>query len=138
MMAGYGRSDEEWGRLTSVGLEFLVERARLEKTTTYTELNVTLRRRAGLQGFDFDQDSERAAMGHLLGLIVEGNRPTTNLLISALVQYLNINDAGPGFYTLAVELGMLSRRSSAMAKQDFWIGQINALYAFYAVRRSGV
>lgn len=33
-MAGYGRNDEEWDQLTSVGLAFLVERARLEKTTT--------------------------------------------------------------------------------------------------------
>ncbi|RLK24702.1 hypothetical protein DER29_2633 [Micromonospora sp. M71_S20] len=136
-MAGYGRSDEEWDQLASVGLAFLVERARLEKTTTYTELDATLRRRTALRGFDFDQDSERAAMGHLLGLIVERNRPTTNLPISALVQYLNTNDAGPGFYTLAVELGMLPRRSSAMAKQAFWIGQLNALYAFYTARRSG-
>lgn len=136
-MTGYGRSDEEWDQLTSVGLAFLVERARLEKTTTYTELDTTLRRRTGLRGFDFDQDSERAAMGHLLGSIVERNRPTTNLLISALVQYLNTNDAGPGFYALAVELGMLPRRPSAMAKQAFWIGQLNALYAFYAAKRSG-
>ncbi|BEL06320.1 hypothetical protein Q0Z83_045110 [Actinoplanes sichuanensis] len=136
-MAGYGRSDEEWDQLTSVGLAFLVERARLENTTTYTELDATLRRRTGIRGFDFDQDSERAAMGHLLGLIVERNRPTTNLLISALVQYLNANDAGPGFYVLAVELGVLPQRSSAMAKQAFWIGQLNALYAFYKAKRSG-
>jgi hypothetical protein len=134
-MAGYGRSDEEWDQLTSAGLAFLVERARLEKTTTYTELDATLRRRTGIRGFDFDQDSERAAMGYLLGLIVERNRPTTNLLISALVQYLNTNDAGPGFYALAVELGMLPRRSSAPVKQAFCIGQLNALYSYYAARR---
>lgn len=134
-MTSYGRSDEEWELLTSVGLEFLVERARLQKTTTYTELDATLRRRTGIRGFDFELDSERAAMGHLLGLIVERNRPTTHLLISALVQYLNANDAGPGFYALAAESGMLQRRSSAMAKQAFWIGQLNALYAYYAARR---
>lgn len=136
-MAGYGRSDEEWGQLTSAGLEFLVERARLEKTTTYTELDTTLRRRTRIRGFDFEQDSERAAMGYLLRLIVERNRPTTNLLISALVQYLNTNDAGPGFYALAGELGMLPHRPSAVTKQTFWIGQLNALYAYYAAKRSG-
>jgi hypothetical protein len=32
---------------------------------------------------------------------------------------------------LAVELGMLPRRSSALAKQEFWTGQLNALYAYY-------
>ena len=70
-----------------------------------------MRRRTGIRGFDFEQDSERAAIGHLLGLIVERNRPTTGLLISALVQYLNTNDAGPGFYALAADLGLLPRRS---------------------------
>jgi len=135
-MAGYGRGDEEWDQLSSVGLGFLIERARLQKTTTYTDLDATLRRRTGLRGFDFEQDNERAAMGHLLGLIVERNRPTTNLLISALVQYLNTNDAGPGFYALAVESGMLPRRSSAIVKQAFWIGQLNALYAYYSAGRS--
>ncbi|MEU8236421.1 hypothetical protein AB0C12_43090 [Actinoplanes sp. NPDC048967] len=134
-MAGYGRTEEEWDDLTSAGLAFLVERARLEKTTTYTELDTTLRRRTGIRGFDFEQDSERAAMGHLLGLIVERNRPTTGLLISALVQYLNINDAGPGFYALAADLGLLPHRSSATVKQAFWVGQLNALYAYYATSR---
>ncbi|MFI5490536.1 hypothetical protein [Micromonospora echinaurantiaca] len=130
-VTGYGRDDDEWDRLTEAGLAFLIERARLKKTTTYTELNATLCRRTGVRGFDFEQDSERAAMGHLLGLIVDRNRPTTQLMISALVQYLNANDAGPGFYALAVELGMLPRRPSASAKQEFWIRQLNALYAFY-------
>jgi hypothetical protein len=32
---------------------------------------------------------ERAAMGHLLYLIVERNRPSTGLMISALVTHLN-------------------------------------------------
>jgi hypothetical protein len=128
----YGRDDEEWDRLTEAGLAFLIERARLEKTTTYTELNATLCRRTRLRGFDFELDSERAAVGHLLGLIVDRNRPVTNLMISALVQYLNANDAGPGFYALAAEFDMLSRRASVLAKQRFWIGQVNALFAYYA------
>lgn len=135
-MTGYGRDDHDWERLTEAGLAFLIERARLEKMTTYTELNATLCRRTGLREFDFEQDSERAAVGHLLGLIVDRNRPTTGLMISALVQYLNANDAGPGFYALAVEYGLLPRRPSALAKQEFWVGQVKALYALYApVRR---
>jgi hypothetical protein len=36
-------------------------------------------------------------MGHLLYLIVERNRPSTGLMISALVTYLGANDAGTGF-----------------------------------------
>ena len=109
-MTGYGRGDDEWDRLAETGLAFLIERARLKKMTTYTELNATLCRRTGLRGFDFEQEKERAAMGHLLGLIVDRNHPTTTLMISALVQYLNANDAGPGFYALAVELGPMGIR----------------------------
>jgi len=97
----YGRSEEEWDRLTDEGLAFLIERARLRKVTSYTEMNTTLARRTGLRSFDFERADERAAMGHLLGLIVERNLPTTELMISALVHYLDQNDAGPGFYVLA-------------------------------------
>jgi hypothetical protein len=127
----YGRSEEEWERLTDEGLAFLIERARLGKVTSYTELNTTLARRTGLRSFDFERADERAAMGYLLGLIVERNRPTTELMISALVHYLDQNDAGPGFYLLAQRLGYLPPKPSATAKGEFWIGQVNALHDYY-------
>ena len=115
----YGRDDEDWNRLTDAGLAFLVERARLETLTSYTELNATLERRTGLPGFDFARVDERAAMGHLLYLIVERNRPATKRMISALVTYLGANDAGTSFYALAQELGELRRNASAQAKLEF-------------------
>jgi hypothetical protein len=34
----YGRDDEDWDQLADAGLVFLIERARLEKLTSYTEL----------------------------------------------------------------------------------------------------
>jgi hypothetical protein len=74
-MALYGRDDLVWDELARAGLEFLAERARLGKLTSYTELDATLVRRTGLPGFDFSRADERAAMGHLLYLIVELNRP---------------------------------------------------------------
>ncbi|MFE2283048.1 hypothetical protein ACFXDJ_02555 [Streptomyces sp. NPDC059443] len=127
----YGRSDEEWDELAEVGLEFLIDRARLNRPTSYTELNATLVRRVGGSGFDFSRADERAAMGHLLGLIVERNRPESGLMISALVHYLNANDAGPGFYGLAQELGMLPMKASPNMKMEFWIGQLNQLHLMY-------
>jgi hypothetical protein len=111
-MALYGRDDLAWDELARAGLEFLLERARLEKLTSYTELNATLIRRTGLPGFDFSRADERAAMGHLLYVIVELNRPETGLMISALVSYLDANDAGSGFYGYAQDLGMLQRNAS--------------------------
>jgi hypothetical protein len=109
-MGLYGRDDLVWDKLARAGLEFLVERARLGKLTSYTELDATLVRRTGLPGFDFSRADERAAMGHLLYLIVELNRPATGLMISALVSYLDANDAGSGFYGYAQDLGMLPRK----------------------------
>jgi hypothetical protein len=130
----HGRDEEAWDRLTDAGLDLLVDRARLKRLTSYTELNATLERRTGLPGFDFERAGERAAMGHLLYLIVERNRPSTKLMISALVTYLDANDAGPGFYAFAKDLGMLPRNASAQAKLDFWVGQVMALHGHYSQR----
>jgi hypothetical protein len=131
-VALYGRDDVIWDQLAQVGLEFLVERARLRKLTSYTEFNATLMRRTGLPGFDFSRADERAAMGHLLYLIVEVNRPLTGRMISALVTYLDANDAGSGFYAYAQDLGMLSRKASAQQKLDFWVGQVSDLHDYYS------
>jgi hypothetical protein len=68
----------------------------------------------------------------LLGLVVEGNYPETNLMLSALVHYLDSNDAGPGFYALAQDYGLLTRRASADAKWTFWLQQVSALHDYYA------
>jgi hypothetical protein len=128
----YGRDELVWDELAQAGLRFLIERAQLAKLTTYTELDATLMRRTGLPGFDFSRADERAAMGHLLYLIVELNRPATGLMISALVSYLGANDAGSGFYGYAQDLGMLPRNASAMQKLEFWAGQVKALHDYYA------
>lgn len=131
-MSLFGRDELAWDEMAAAGEAFLVERARLARLTSYTELNVTLMRRTGLPGFDFSRQDERAAMGHLLGLTVERNRPATGLMISALVTYLDANDAGPGFYALAQQLGDLARAASASAKFDFWVSQVKALHQHYA------
>ncbi|OON32101.1 hypothetical protein BSA16_07525 [Micromonospora sp. Rc5] len=131
-MSMYGRDDETWERLTVAGLDFLIERARIGGATTYTELNTTLTHRTGIPGFDFDREDERAAIGRLLGLIVERNYPATGLMISALVRYLDAKYAGPGFYALATQLGLLGRNPSKTAKMEFWVGQLRALHRHYS------
>jgi len=128
----FGRDEFTWDEMAEAGETFLVERARLARLTSYTELNATLIRRTGLPGFDFSRQDERAAMGHLLSLIVQRNRPTTGLMISALATYIDANDAGPGFYVLAQQLGDLACGASASAKFDFWVTQVKALHQHYA------
>ena len=132
----FGRDQADWDLLAGAGEAFLIERARLGRLTSYTELNATLERRTGLRRFDFALQAERAAMGHLLGLIVvERNRPVTGLMISALVIYLDGNDAGSGFYKLAQDLGELPPGAlSSRVKEAFWVGQVKALQTYY--RRS--
>lgn len=135
----FGRDQADWDLLVEAGETFLIERARLGRLTSYTELNASLERRTGLRRFDFELQAERAAMGHLLGLVVvERNRPVTGLMISALVIYLGGNDAGPGFYGLAQNLGELSPGAlSVPVKEEFWVGQVKALYTYYG-RRAAV
>jgi hypothetical protein len=133
----FGRDQSDWDVLAEAGEAFLIERARLGRLTSYTELNATLGRRTGLRRFDFELQAERTAMGHLLGLIVvERNRPVTGLMISALVIYLDGNDAGSGFYKLAQDLGELPPGAlSSHVREQFWVGQVKALYAYYRTAR---
>jgi len=129
----YGRDEADWRALVDATRDFLLERARLGKVTTYTELNTTISRRTGLRPFDFEDASERAAVGHLLGRVVQEDpgRPSTGLMLSALVNYLDRNDAGPGFYVLATDLGLLPKNASADAKLAFWLTQIRSLHQLY-------
>jgi hypothetical protein len=132
----YGRDELIWDQLVDAGLAFLIECAQLRKLTSYTELNATLVRRTGLPGFDFSRADERAAMGHLLYQIVELNRPATGFMISALVSYLDANDAGSGFYAYAQDLGLLTRNASWQQKLEFWIGQVKAIHDYYSPYRA--
>jgi hypothetical protein len=131
----YGRDDAAWSQLAEAGRAFLIERAHLRRTTSYTELNTALERRTGLPGFDFTHADERAAMGHLLYMIVMRDWPQTRLMLSALVLYLNGNDPGTGFYALAQDLEMLSGRVSTDKKEQFWVTQLGDLYEHYSGAR---
>ena len=129
------RDDATWSQLTEAGRAFLIDRARLRRTTSYTELNAALRRRTGLTGFDFTHVDERAAMGHLLYMIVMRGWPQTRLMLSALVLYLNGNDPGIGFYALAQDLEILPPRASTDKKEQFWVNQLGDLYEYYSGAR---
>jgi hypothetical protein len=123
----YGRAGAEWEALEAAGWEFLVDQARLGRTTSYTEMNTVLARRTGVREFDFDLDGERHAMGELLA---ERSFSQARLLISVLVQYLNANDAGPGFYDLATRKHLLRLRPSQDEKLTFWVQHVNAVCAY--------
>lgn len=130
----YGRHEEVWENLLLAGHEFLKDVARRGRSTSYTELNAVLVRRTGHRGFDFSQAEERSAMGYLLGKIVDKDRMTNpTLMISAIVIYLNKNDAGGGFYAKAQQDGLFEE---GMSKDRFWIDQVNAVHAHFSSGRS--
>lgn len=131
----HGRSDAEWKALVDAGEVFLKERAKKGLDTSYTEMNATLSRRTDQPEFDFSLGSERAALGHLLGDIVVRTLPESGAMLSSIVHFLNETHPGEGFYALAVEQGMLEPEASARRKDEFWIQQMNAIYAHYGAGR---
>jgi hypothetical protein len=128
----WGRAESEWFELVDTTADFLAEQARLERTTTYTELNSVIQRRTGASPFNFDKDNERAAMGALLGEVARKQLPLVKALVSSIVLYLNENDAGSGFYRLAISLNMLTPKPTAEQKLTFWARQVKATYDYYA------
>jgi hypothetical protein len=68
----------------------------------------------------------------LLETIGERNRPESGVMITALVNYLDQNDAGPGFYAYAQRIGFLPKGATADERLDFWASQISAVHALYA------
>lgn len=128
----YGREESEWEELVTTTREILEEVARRRAMTDYSSLNTELATRTGLRSFDFASEADRAAMGRLLGRVVQETLPETGLMLSALVHYLGGNDAGAGFYGLAVQLGLLPAKPSREAKERFWVSQVSEVHEHYA------
>lgn len=127
----WGRPESEWSELADAAGRFLAEQARLQRLTSYTELNTVLGQRTGVRTFDFDKDSERAAMGALLGEVTQARLAQAGGLVSAIVIYLNENDAGPGFYRMAAALGLIGPRATADQRLTFWAEQVKIIHEHY-------
>ena len=103
----------------------------MTKLRSYAKANAVLGQRTGHRRFDFDQESERAAMGHLLGRISEREFRRAGVLISAIINYLDANDAGLGFYKLAQDKGLLLRGQSRARQWEFWATHVGEVFAAY-------
>ena len=133
----YGRTEEDWQRLEDAGWEFLKEKAAErpgdvahDPTVSYSDANDELAARTGQPRFDFDQRAGPATMGYLLGRISRNRSwPTARLLISALVRYQDKADAGPGFFSLAREVGLIHRPLSDLERLEFWLQHIRQVQA---------
>jgi hypothetical protein len=138
----YNRSKSEWAGMEAARRDFLVSRAlKPHPITTYTELNAVLAHRTGQPPWNFDLQTDRAAMGELLGRLTERSfaetkdRPKGGLMISALCMYLDQNDVGRGFYGKAAELRLIPAENLRKdAKDAFWIKQMKAVVQWAASR----
>lgn len=133
----WGRDESEWLELAAVTPGFLGERAKMNRLTSYTELNAVLVRRTGAKPFDFSSDRDRAAVGALLGQVAREHQNDVGALLSAIVIHLNGNDAGTGFYRLAVDLGLLAPTTTADQRLAFWSGQVRSTLSTHAMGGAG-
>jgi len=104
-------------------------------------MNRELAKRTGQPPWNFNYAKGRAAMGELLGRLVDRSyaetkdQPGGGLMISALVMFLGGNGVGRGFYGKAVKLDLIpSERMSEQAKDAFWIRQMNGVVEWAAIR----
>ena len=127
----YDRSDDEWDAIVNDIVAILQDQAQLRRITSYSDVNSALARR-GHRPFDFAIQSDRTAMGAALGDVVHRTIGDTRVMLSAIVAYIDRNDAGPGFYNLAVQLGLLPNTATADDKLVFWSGQVVKVHELYA------
>ncbi|ORA16496.1 hypothetical protein BST16_06695 [Mycobacterium asiaticum DSM 44297] len=88
-------------------------------------------RRSGLPAFDFELDRDRDAMGIILGDISRENLSECGAMLSAIVVYIDRNDAGAGFYKLAQLLRLLPTDATTDQKLAFWAGQVKTVHEYY-------
>lgn len=131
----YGIDDDDWERQIEVAIRYLKRVAGLGRVTSYAELNREISDRTGLPRFDFAHPEGRSALSELLGEIVERTVGDLDAMLSAVVLYIDENDAGPGFYGLAVALGRLSADATPGEKLGHWAKEVAAAEAACKTRR---
>lgn len=132
----YGVSEEDWDRQVTAAVRSLERVAALSRVTSYTDLNREIAEKTGMKQFDFSHPEGRNAMAWILGDVVDRTVDELRAMLSAVVLYVDGNDAGAGFYQLAVQLtkeGRLAPGLTADASSDqklaFWSGQVQAAQA---------
>ena len=134
----YGRTEHEWQELEQAGWDFLKARATERRgdaahdpTVSYSDANEELAARTGQSPLDFGRQGDRTAMGYLLGRISRNRSwPVARLLISALVRYHGEADAGPGFFNLAREVGLIHGSMSDLERLEFWLRHVRQVQAY--------
>lgn len=131
----YGRTQDQWEQMLAVVEDFLIEMAEIEDQTNYSEVNARLLQE-GLPGFKFFLDSERAAIGSLLGQISERSYVADGILLTVLVIHHDTpNDIGGGFWRLAAKYGMVSPKPNDHEKLDALVDLTTAVYTRHSIMK---
>lgn len=131
----YGRTQDQWDQMLAVVEDFLIEMAEIEGQTDYSEVNACLLEE-GLPGFKFFLDSERAAIGSLLGQISERSYVADGILLTVLVIHHDTpNDIGGGFWRLAAKYGVVSPKPNDHEKLDALVDLTTAVYTRHSIMK---
>lgn len=128
----YGRTLDEWEELREAAENFLISVAENSEMTDYSLLNNAIAEETGYRAFDYSQESERAAIGKLLGEISRKTNDQHGVMLSALVTHRGSNDEGAGFYRLAAELGKMPHRATKEAKLDAFVRLTKEVHQQYS------
>ncbi|MCD5341452.1 hypothetical protein LR392_04310 [Arthrobacter sp. AK04] len=130
----YGRTSDEWEEMRDAAEKFLVSVAEKAGMTDYSSLNRAIAEQTGLKPFDYGLESERAAIGRMLGEISIKSNSTQGVMLSALVTHRHSNDEGAGFYKLAAELGRMPRKPTEDEKLQALVSLTKEVHRFYSRR----
>lgn len=130
----YGRTSNEWEEMRDAAEKFLISVAKKAGMTDYSSLNRAISEQTGLKPFDYGLESERAAIGRMLGEISIKSNLNQGVMLSALVTHRHSNDEGAGFYRLAAELGRMPRKPTEDEKLQALVSLTKEVHTFYARR----
>lgn len=133
----YGRDEAEWKALVVAGKAVLIARAVINRTVSYGEFAAALARCTGFARFDFTTGEGRAGMAYLVDRVSDDAfEEAGGRLLGALVRNLGADDAGAGFYRLALRHGLAVPRTRG-GRQMFWAEHVRELHEHFAsvVRR---
>lgn len=128
----YGRTIDEWEEIRDAAERFLISVAEKAGMTDYSSLNRIISEQTGLRPFDFGLESERAAIGRMLGEISVKTNADQGVMLSALVTHRGSNDEGAGFYKLAAELGKMPKKPTEDEKLQALVSLTKEVHLLYA------
>lgn len=128
----YERTGDEWDEMREAAERFLISLAENRGMTDYSNLNRAIAEQTGCRPFDYRQESERAAVGRLLGEISIKTNEQHGVMLSALVTHQGSNDEGGGFYKLAADLGKMPKKPTQDEKLVAFVRLTKEVHQHYS------